>query len=127
MQDSPKPRRGTRSASALAISAMAIVGFLAVPAPSAAEQKAARAPEQIYGSTCKFCHGHMLAPGVRVAPDLLGRKLDPDMIKSFVRMGPGAMLSFRESDISDRELDALARWIAASPAPANSGKTGHAE
>lgn len=116
MDKNPASKRGIRPALALvlggAIAATALIG----PRLSAAEAAPARAPEQIYASTCKFCHGHVVAPGVRVAPDLLGRQLDPDMIKSFVRHGPGAMLSFREADISNAELDGLATWISRSPA-----------
>lgn len=117
MDRTPASKRGIRPTLALvlgsAIAATALVGARL----SAAETTPARTPEQIYASSCKFCHGHVIAPGVRVAPDLLGRQLDPDMIRSFVRHGPGAMLSFREADISNAELDGLAKWISRSPAP----------
>ncbi|MEY4890387.1 MAG: 4-cresol dehydrogenase [hydroxylating] cytochrome c subunit precursor [Pseudomonadota bacterium] len=117
METDPTPKRRKGLTVALAISAVAGIGLLAGQGFSPVEASATRSPEQIYGASCKYCHGHMVAPGVRVAPDLLGRKLDPESIKLFVRNGPGGMLSFRESDISNRELDALARWISQSPAP----------
>lgn len=92
-------------------------------ATTSAEPAAPRAPEAIYQSSCKFCHGHQIAPGIRVAPDLLGRALDPQSITYFVRNGPRGMLAFRKADISDRELEALAKWIASSPAPAGQVKS----
>lgn len=117
METDPTPRRRKRLTVAIATSAVTMIGLLAAQGCSPVKASATRSPEQIYGASCKYCHGHMVAPGVRVAPDLLGRKLDPEAIKGFVRNGPAGMLSFREADISNRELDALARWISESPAP----------
>lgn len=69
-----------------------------------------RPPEQVYASTCGYCHGH------NVGPIILGRKLPSEMVTAFVRKGQGAMPAFRQTEISDRELKALAEWIEASMA-----------
>jgi len=83
-----------------------------------ASQANDRLPEQVYRSTCAFCHGHYVAPGVTVAPVLLGRQLDPAVIQTFVRNNSGRMPVFRPSEINDAELAGLARWIQTSEAPA---------
>ncbi len=94
--------------------------FVAVAAltSAVASQANDRLPEQVYRSTCAFCHGHYVAPGVTVAPVLLGRQLDPAVTQAFVRNGPGGMPAFRPSAINDAELAGLARWIQTSEAPA---------
>lgn len=74
----------------------------AAPAP--------RPPEQVYTSTCGYCHGH------NVGPIILGRKLPPEMVISFVRKGQGAMPAFRQTEISQEELKALSEWIEGSKA-----------
>jgi mono/diheme cytochrome c family protein len=85
---------------------------------AATGQAQERAPDAIYRATCAYCHGYVVAPGVTVAPELLGRQLAPAVVGSFVRTGPGRMPAFRPSEVSDSELDRLARWIQASAAPA---------
>jgi mono/diheme cytochrome c family protein len=77
-----------------------------------------RLPEAVYRATCAYCHGHYVAPGVTVAPELQGRKLPPALVSSFVRNGLGRMPAFQPTAISDAELAALSLWIQASPAPA---------
>jgi mono/diheme cytochrome c family protein len=42
--------------------------------------------------------------------------LDPDFVKFTVRHGPANMTSFRKTEITDAELDALANYLARSPA-----------
>lgn len=105
----------------LAAGALTLAGIASTSVK--AEPAAPRAPEAIYRSSCSFCHGHQIAPGIRVAPELLGRALEPQSITYFVRNGPRGMLAFRKVDISDRELEALAKWIASSPAPAGQVKS----
>ena len=69
-----------------------------------------RAPEQLYAQTCGYCHG------VNVGPIIRGRALPPALTKAFVRMGPNAMPAFRQTEITDEELDALATWLEQSEA-----------
>lgn len=76
----------------------------ATPAP------APRAPEALYAKTCGYCHGQHVAPIIR------GRGLPPEVIKHYVRSGPRGMVAFRPTEISDAELEALAKWLNASRA-----------
>lgn len=88
-----------------------LVGLTAVacgPVVSAAPKP--RSPEKIYASTCGYCHGQHVAPVIR------GRALPHEVVVQFVRTGPAAMPAFRQTEISDTELKALAQWISASKA-----------
>lgn len=69
-----------------------------------------RAPETVYAKTCGYCHGQHVGPIIR------GRGLPPEVIKQYVRTGPRSMVAFRPTEISDAELDALAKWVNASKA-----------
>jgi mono/diheme cytochrome c family protein len=69
-----------------------------------------RTPEQIYDTTCGYCHGH------NVGPIIKGRKLPAVAVETFVRTGSGAMPAFKPTEISDAELKALAKWISDSKA-----------
>lgn len=70
--------------------------------------------EQIYASTCHYCHD------TGVAPILLGRKLPLQYIDLRVRNGFNAMPAFKPSEIGVADLEALARWIEQSTAPEGS-------
>lgn len=83
-----------------------LAGCLIVLAAPAAR---AEAPATIYAHSCGYCHG------TNVGPIILGRHLPAEVIKEKVRTGPNAMPAFRPTEIGDAELDALARWIEASP------------
>ena len=89
-----------------------LVGIIAIGSPVSAAwaQPKVRAPEAIYVRSCGYCHGHDIAPIIR------GRGLPAEAIAAFVRRGQGAMPAFRPTEISPAELDALAKWISASPA-----------
>jgi len=83
-------------------------------APVAATAQSAgqwHGPEQIWAATCGYCHDE------GVGPQLRGRKLPAAAIPPVVRQGLPGMPSFHPSEIDDKELAALARWIARSPAP----------
>ena len=64
-----------------------------------------RAPADLYAGVCARCHE------ARVGPPLLGRSLAPAITSTFVRRGMNGMPAFRASEISDQELQALARFI----------------
>ena len=85
-------------------------GAAAAQAPPPSAQ--VRSPEQVYATTCGDFHGH------NVGPVLRGRGLAAPAIVSIARHGRGAMPAFRPTEISNAELEALARWIQASPADA---------
>ena len=67
-------------------------------------------PEGTYSRTCGYCHG------ANVGPAILGLHLPPELIRSAVRTGPGAMPAFRQTEISDADLERLSEWISDSPA-----------
>lgn len=67
---------------------------------------------QIFEKICSACHT------IGVGPELRGRGLPPEAIIAVVRSGSGPMPSFRQTDFSDAELLALAKWIEKSPTPA---------
>lgn len=90
--------------------AAGITPMLAACSKDAAAKSAPRPPEKIYASTCGYCHGHNVGPVIR------GRGLPPETITAFVRKGQGAMPAFRQTEISDTELKALADWLQASKA-----------
>ena len=96
--------------------ALAVCLLLACAAKSMS-QEAPRSPEKVFADTCVYCHGHFIAPGLPVIQDIRGRNLPPELIKQYVRNGMGVMPAFRHTEISDRELTALANWIQTSKAP----------
>jgi len=61
--------------------------------------QATRSGEQVFADTCAFCHGHFIAPGLSVGPELRGRNLPAALTKTFVRNGVGAMPAFRPTEI----------------------------
>jgi mono/diheme cytochrome c family protein len=71
-----------------------------------------RPPEAVYAKTCGYCHG------ANVGPVILGRALPGDVIKQRVREGQNAMPAFRQTEITNAELDKFAAWISASKADA---------
>jgi mono/diheme cytochrome c family protein len=80
-----------------------------------------RKPEKVFEDTCAYCHGHYIAPGLQVVRDVRGRSLPPELTKTFVRNGLGAMPAFRQTEISDEELAILAEWLKNSKAPTPPG------
>lgn len=79
-------------------------------ANAATPATAPRAPEAVYAKTCGYCHGQHVGPIIR------GRGLPPEITKQYVRSGPRSMVAFRPTEISDAELEALAKWLKASKA-----------
>ncbi len=76
-----------------------------------------RAPDVTYAKTCGYCHGR------NVGPVILGRALDPAIVKTMVRHGRNGMPAFRPTEIADGELSALADWISKSKSVAT--ESGH--
>jgi (+)-pinoresinol hydroxylase len=86
-------------------------------------QDAAGDGKAVFDKWCAPCHGdgpgkpgtaalEALYKGVK--PALLEERTDlvPDLTKAFVRTGVSIMPFFRKTEISDRELDALAEYLA---------------
>lgn len=82
----------------------------ALGAQKLGEVQPERTPEQVYAKVCGYCHGR------NVGPIILGRQLPDDSIKSIARHGQNGMPAFRPTEITDAELDALAKWISTSEA-----------
>jgi mono/diheme cytochrome c family protein len=64
-----------------------------------------RSPQQVWNATCSRCHD------TGAAPQILGMHVAVDTIKTYVRQGGMQMLPFTEDQVSDSELDALAKWV----------------
>lgn len=67
---------------------------------------------ELWRASCGYCHG-----GPMNAPELRGRNLPVAVTRQFVRNGAPGMPPFHPSALRDDELEALAQWIAAAPAP----------
>lgn len=97
--------------------AMLLTGGNAFAAQKLGQPQGARAPEAIYAKTCGYCHGRNVGPVIR------GRALPVAGIVQQVRHGQNGMPAFRPTEITNSELEALAKWISASKAdPAEKGK-----
>jgi mono/diheme cytochrome c family protein len=83
-----------------------VIGVTALAEAVAAD--AGREPAAIYATVCGYCHG------ANVGPIILGRHIAAGTIEAIVRSGPNAMPAFRPTEITDSELQRLARWIEAS-------------
>ncbi len=97
-------------------------GVLALSAFAATAQDtpAPRTGEQVFAQRCVFCHdarGWGTRSLARRTPpgqaELLKREVLPEvLVRHAVRRGIGSMPQFTPTEISDAELDALARWLA---------------
>lgn len=100
------------------IVALAFMAGLSVAAASAvalAQPDASLTPRNgadLWRASCGYCHG-----GPMNAPELRGRRLPTAVIRQFVRHGAPGMPPFHPSALSEQELEVLAQWIAAEPAP----------
>jgi mono/diheme cytochrome c family protein len=94
----------------LAAGAALLVSGVAFGAQKLGQVESERAPEALYAKTCGYCHGKNIGPVIR------GRGLPADAIKRQVRHGQNGMPAFRPTEITNSELDALAKWISASKA-----------
>ena len=71
-----------------------------------------RDANHIFAKTCAHCHD------TGVGPELRGRNLPAQYITLVVQNGLRAMPAFRPTDFSAAEVEALAKMISQSPAPA---------
>lgn len=100
----------------------ALLGLaLAAAAPAGAQQPSDG--KAVFDKWCAPCHGdgpgkpgtaalQALYKGAK--PALLEKRTDlpPELTKQFVRTGVSVMPFFRKTEISDAELDALAKYLA---------------
>ena len=94
----------------LALAAGLGLASAAFAAQKLGEVQGERPPEVVYAKVCGYCHGK------NVGPIILGRQLPSDSIKLIARSGQNGMPAFRPTEVTNAELDALAKWISASKA-----------
>lgn len=88
--------------------ALLLLAFL----PALAQAQAAgqwRDSRHLWQGACAYCHE------TGIGPALLGKPLPPATASFFMRQGSGPMPTFRPTQVSDREIQALARWIGEQP------------
>lgn len=109
--------------------ALALISVLAGAAP--ASPKASKADQVAHGRLvfqqyCAACHGSGIGrPGTEVlqlryqgaVPALLAdrKDLNAEVVQAVTRNGIGWMPGFRKTEITDRELDALAAYLSRHP------------
>ena len=99
----------------LAASTLALSAFAAI----AQDAPRPRTGEEIFAQRCVFCHdarGWGTRSLARRTPpgqaELLNRQVLPEVLVRYaVRRGVGSMPQFTPTEISDAELDNLARWL----------------
>jgi mono/diheme cytochrome c family protein len=110
-------RQAVPATCALAAAALSICAFAFAAESPTSQGKA------VFEKWCAPCHapgpGHpgttaiaALYQGSKPAPLEERTDLTPDVVKQFVRKGVSVMPFFRKTEISDAELDALARYLA---------------
>jgi mono/diheme cytochrome c family protein len=114
-------RAGLIVAMGLIFAAQAFAG----PVPAAADSQIERG-HKVYQKWCYPCHGpgadkpgtaSLAARGQK--PAVLEERTDltPPMIKTFVRHGTSFMPTFRKTEISDADLDAIAAYLTKNSKP----------
>jgi (+)-pinoresinol hydroxylase len=112
----------TSTAAALAL-IVATLGSVAASAQQPAAAAAAHAPDPTFEKWCSHCHrsGIYMAGTLGLQrkyngskPALLEQRddLTVESVKAFVRHGSNSMPPFRKTEISDAQLDTLARYLA---------------
>jgi len=115
--------KGTKTL--LAVAAIAIFGTQVFAAPPRDDSQIDRG-HKVYQKWCYPCHGpgaghpgtaSLAARGQK--PAVLEERADltPPMIKTFVRHGTSFMPTFRKTEISDADLDAIAAYLTKSGKP----------
>jgi len=89
-----------------------VLSLLAAGAARAQSAGEWRSSEQLWRSTCAYCHND------HIASELRGTALAAGAIIGAVRAGPNAMPSFTPGQISDAELASLADWLIRQKRPA---------
>lgn len=95
----------------------AVLGGLILPVLAAATSAAAsepREPAQVYDQVCAHCHApdNAVGPEITMAVPEDSREGRASFIRTMVRHGSAAMPAFRQSEVSDPELEALVEALA---------------
>lgn len=92
----------------------------ATPNPAPQPPRPASAGEAAFLAKCRYCHVEM-GPGTLTLAKRLGEKngllanrtdLKADYVKAVVRNGLNTMPPINRVEVSDRELDVIAAWLA---------------
>ncbi|MDB5690674.1 MAG: cytochrome c family protein [Sphingomonas bacterium] len=134
-----RPVLAVALATAIGAAALSPVGRPAVaqpapatPNPAPATPKPRSIGEATFLGKCRYCHVEM-GPGTltlakRLGPEngLLAARTDltADYVKAVVRNGLNTMPPINRVEVSDRELDTIATWLAAHNKPAGKRKPG---
>jgi mono/diheme cytochrome c family protein len=106
------------------ITAMLLAAAAAAPTTPMAPDGAQDRAIAVFNRVCTSCHApagwatRTLARRMPAdqAPIANRRDLTPDFLRAVVRNGIGSMPRFTPTDLSDREIDALAAWLSAGKA-----------
>ena len=105
---------------AKAIVLFAMCGVFAAQAFAAPDESQVERGHRVYQKWCYPCHGPgtdkpgtiaLAARGVKPAALEERTDLTPEAIKTFVRHGVFFMPTFRKTEISDADLDAIAAYL----------------
>jgi len=107
----------------LPLAAASAVFALVLAAPASAGSPPApkpdgqwKSPQEAWDKTCSRCHL------TGVGPELRGRDIPPEYIRTVVRNGMRAMPAFPHSALGDATLDGVARLVSTSKLPKPVGK-----
>lgn len=92
----------------------------AAPGQAGDPHQAAKALWEGRETSCKNCHGVKGEGGY--GPDLAGRKMTFEQFRHAVRKPWGIMPSFKESQVSDKEILAFMAWFESMPTVAQPGE-----
>ena len=103
--------------------AAAILGYIALAGATPLHAQQASEGKAVFEKWCAPCHGDGSGkPGTAalealyrgVKPAMLERRTDlaPEFTRAIVRTGVSVMPFFRKTEISDAELEALAKYLA---------------
>lgn len=107
-------QRGRHAFLLLAVGALALAGCMTArhtppvaPPLAFADAKLARG-QQVFYQQCHLCHPH---GGTGLGPAISNKPLPGFLMKMQVRLGLGAMPSFKEDKIPAEDLDALIAYL----------------
>jgi 4-cresol dehydrogenase (hydroxylating) cytochrome subunit len=83
----------------------------AFPAALVHSADAARSPQQVWDAVCAACH--TAGPG----PAILGMHVPADRVQAVVRNGGMEMPPISVDQVSDDELEPLAKWVSEHDTP----------
>ena len=117
----------TRMAGLLTVSILVSSMAFAQDAPKGANASAIERGKALYEYWCLPCHGRGPGhPGTQALAERYGgnlpdaledrKNLTPEFVAVFVRNGISIMPFFRKTEISDADLDAIAQYLARTPA-----------